>query len=657
MPQWTPSLDALMKPDLSPMATGFKRFRPLLPLALWYVAVGLLLRLLLWVLFGRAAQVAPASLLWILPAGIIADAVQSLYLLMPFAFLLWLLTDSGLRTRWVRGMTLGGAWLFCLFFGFIAATEYFFFEEFDSRFNLVSVDYLIYPTEVAGDLWAEYPILWILGAMALVGLASVFLFRKQLRASESPTNLGGRSLAFGALLLFFCGSLLLFSTNSMGFSRNRVANELAANGPSSFFRALRTSEIDYHAFYATSDPKTNLQTLVDQWAKGGEASGRFTRLNEGRVDRSFAPRPAGLGRMNVVIISSESFGAEFSKLYGSDRDWTPEFDALALKSLWFRHTYASGTRTVRGLEAISASLPPIPTESIIRRPGNHAVVTWGEVMAKQGYRSSFLYGGYGYFDNMNAFYQNNGYEVLDRNQIPKPHRFENIWGVSDEDLFDKALGYFDQVAQTGQPFFSQIMTTSNHKPYTFRTGLESLGIKPTGGGRESGVRYADYAQGYFMREAAKHPWFSNTLFVILADHGARVYGKQQIPLKTYEIPLLIHAPGRLQPRKVETLMTQVDLAPTVMGLLGLGYTAPWFGQDALNTPEESRLAYFGHNHDVAILKGGSLSILGLQKTVQNKHYDPLTDQYQDLPKDPVLNGLSVATYQTAYELFRLKKLE
>jgi phosphoglycerol transferase MdoB-like AlkP superfamily enzyme len=646
-----------MTPDSKSLAAGTQRFRPLVPLALWYVAAGLILRLILWWLFGRPAQVGFLSLFWILPAGIIADAIQSLYLLLPMAAFLWVIRDQSAQAPWSRILMYGGTWLFCAFFGFIAATEYFFFEEFDSRFNLVSVDYLIYPTEVAGDIWAEYPIVMILIAMALLALLFLFLLRKRVPIPRQPTTFWARTMPFTLFASALCASLAFFSTNTLGLSRNRVANELAANGPSSFFRALRTSEIDYHAFYATGNPAENLKLLVAQGAKAGEAGGQYTRLPEGRIDRVVAPRPTGLGKMNVVVISSESFGAEFSKLYGSDRDWTPEFDALARQSLWFRHTYASGTRTVRGLEAISASLPPIPTESIIRRPGNGAAVTWGEVLAKQGYRSSFLYGGYGYFDNMNEFYQNNGYEVLDRNQIPKPHRFENIWGVSDEDLFDTALHYFDAVAQSGKPFFSQIMTTSNHKPYTFRSGLESKGIKPTGGGRESGVRYADYAQGYFMREAAKHSWFSNTLFVIIADHGARVYGKQEIPLKTYEIPLLIYAPGKVQPREVDSLMTQVDLAPTVMGLLGLGYTAPWFGQDALNTPEESRLAYFGHNHDVAVLRGDTLAILGLQKTVHDKHYDPATDQYQDVPPDPALNRLAIATYQTAYELFRAKKLE
>ena len=291
---------------------------------------------------------------------------------------------------------------------------------------------------------------------------------------------------------------------------------------SAVFSALRTSEIDYHAYYATRPRDANLRVLVPQLAQGG---GQFTHLNEGKLDRKFAARSQGLGKLNVVVVASESFGAEFSKLYGSARDWTPQFDLFAQQSLWFGNMYASGTRTVRGLEAITASFPPIPTDSIVRRPGNENIANWGKVMRDNGYHTSFLYGGYGYFDNMNYFYAHNGFAVRDRNQIAKPTRFENIWGVADEDLFDMATRYYDQIAATGQPFFSIIMNTSNHKPFTFRPGVP--GVKPQGGGRESGVRYADFAQGYFLRKAAEHAWFDNTVFMIVADHGARVYGRQE----------------------------------------------------------------------------------------------------------------------------------
>jgi phosphoglycerol transferase MdoB-like AlkP superfamily enzyme len=357
-----------------------------------------------------------------------------------------------------------------------------------------------------------------------------------------------------------------------------------------------------------------------------------------------------------VVISSESFGAKFSRLYGSKHDLTPNFDAYAQRGVWFAHTYASGTRTVRGLEALTASFPPIPTVSIVRRPGNGGIATWGRVMRDLGYDTSFLYGGYGYFDNMNAFYAGNGYEVLDRSAIDHV-RFENIWGVADEDLFDLALQHFSDLHARGQPFFSIVMTTSNHKPFTFRPGLEGLGIPESGGGRKAGVKYADYALGYFLREAEKQPWFDDTIFVVVADHGARVYGKADIPLSSYEIPMMIYAPKHLQPRRVDSLMTQIDIAPTVLGLLGLPYEAPFFGQDVLHAPESSRIALFSHDHDVAIYRNGRLAVMGMDGTVRDYLYDRAAETFTAAAPDPSLDALGIAYFQTAAELFEAHRYE
>ncbi len=437
-------------------------------------------------------------------------------------------------------------------------------------------------------------------------------------------------------------------TDALSWSSNRVENEILQNGYSSFFRAAATNQIDYHAYYASSDPGANLKLLAHALEPGG---GRFTRLDEGRLDRQFPARADGLGRLNVVVVASESFGAKFSKLYGSDRDLTPNFDAYAQRGLWFSNTYASGTRTVRGLEALTASFPPIPTVSILRRPGNDGIATWGRVMRDLGYRTSFLYGGYGYFDNMNAFYAGNGFEVIDRSGIEHV-RFENIWGVSDEDLFDRAIRHFSEQHARHEPFFSIVMTTSNHKPYTFRPGLEQLGIPAQGGGRPAGVRYADYALGYFLREAEKQPWFDDTVFVVVADHGARVYGKAEIPLKTYEIPLMIFAPKHISPRRVDTLMSQIDVAPTVLGLLGLPYEAPFFGQDVLHTPDASRIALFSHDHDVAIYRDGRIAVLGLDGTVRDYLYDREHGTFEKARADPDLDALGIAYFQTATELFQ-----
>jgi len=631
------------------------RFRPLLALAAWYLAVGFLSRLVLWAAFGRGAGIAGRSLGWILPLGAVNDAAESLYLLAPFALFLWLCRDHWYRSAPMRVLLRLGlfAWTFALLF--VAVTEYFFFEEFDARFNLVSVDYLRYPTEVAGGITSEYPVGWVLtGCALLAALSSLLLGRHLLHSAVQPARFRQRTPPLLALGLVIGLLAAFFSTRTLGITDNRVTNELIANGPSSFFRALRTSEIDYHAHYATRAPADNLALLARELDRG---NGRFTRLAEGRLDRAFPARPDGLGRLNVFLVSSESFGAEFSRLYGSQRDWTPEFDRIAQHSLWFRHAYASGTRTVRGLEALTLSIPPIPAESILRRPGNGNLATLGGVLRRLGYSTSFLYGGYGYFDNMNAFYAANGYTVLDRNDLPRPPRFENIWGVADEDLFDMALGHADALAATGQPFFIHVMNTSNHKPFTFRTGLERIGVKPAHGGRESGVRYADYAQGEFLRAAAAHPWFRDTVFIIVADHGARVYGRQQIPLRTYEIPLLFYSPAHIAPQRIDALMTQIDVAPTLLGLLGLPYSAPWFGQDVLHTPEDGRVAYFAHNHDVALLRGTALQILRLHKAATTWHYDAATDRYTPAAPDAGLRAAVIASYQTAYELFRSHRFD
>jgi membrane-anchored protein YejM (alkaline phosphatase superfamily) len=444
-------------------------------------------------------------------------------------------------------------------------------------------------------------------------------------------------------------AIAFYPTNALSVSSNRVENELLQNGDSSFFRAARTSDIDYEAYYASRTPAGNLQLLETQLDADGA---RFTQLALGKMNRRHDALPDGLGRLNVVVVASESFGAEFSRLHGSDKDWTPHFDSYARRGLWFANTYASGTRTVRGLEAITASFPPIPTVSILRRPGNQGIGTWGQVMNGLGYHSTFMYGGYGYFDDMNSFFEGNGFQVLDRTDIDQV-RFENVWGVSDEDLFDRAMQQFDAEHAGGQPFFSIIMTTSNHKPFTFRHGLEKLGIPAEGGGRQAGVRYADYALGYFLREAAKRPWFDDTVFVVVADHGARVYGKAEIPLETYEIPLMIYAPRHIAPRQVDTLMTQIDIAPTVLGLLGLPYEAPFFGIDALHEPaNRERIALFSHNHDVAILRGNELEVMGLGKTHESFTYDPATQSFRHHPDDAALLDLGIAYFQTAADLFK-----
>ena len=619
-----------------------------------YLLLGLLGRLVLWARFGLPSDVGPAQLPYIVLAGLVNDLVEALYLAAPLVLYICLVPDRWYRSRANRFviLTLSAAMIAGLLY--LAVAEYFFFEEFDARFNIVAFDYLAYPTEVFTDIWQAYPVMTALGVTVFVAALATWLVRGRLDASRRHhVPLRQRLTVFLPYATALSLAVAFYPTGALSLTGNRVADELVQNGHSSFFRAARTSEIDYHSYYLSRDPGQNLELLAAQLGPDGQG---FTRLAEGRLDRHHAAQAQGLGRMNVVVIASESFGAEFSRLHGSDRDYTPNFDSFARQGIWFGNAYASGTRTVRGLEAITSSFPPIPTVSILRRPNNQGIATWGRVMNGLGYHSSFLYGGYGYFDDMNAFYEGNGFQVLDRKDITGA-RFENVWGVSDEDLFDRAIEHFTAQHERGQPFFSIVMTTSNHKPFTFRPGLESLGIPPSGGGRAAGVRYADYALGRFLRAAQHEPWFDDTLFVVVADHGARVYGKAEIPLHTYEIPLMFYAPRHLAPRVVNTLTTQIDIAPTVLGLLGLPYDAPFFGSDVLHDPPHGRVALFSHNHDVAIYRDDELVVFGLGKTAATYHYDRTRDTFTPAIDRTGLQALGIAYFQTAAELFQAHHYE
>ena len=609
--------------------------------------MGALLRFVLWFAFGTKAGIHASELGTIIPLGALNDSIQATYLLAPLSIYTALLPNRLYVSRWNRRLLQAGFALTLLALLYLGPVEYFFFEEFNSRFNIVATDYLIFPHEVFNDIWTAYPVGRTLTLVALATLGLLWLTRGLVVGTQAQTDYPRHRWLLGTVHLL-ASAVLIVSVNTNSFipGNDRVENQLAINGHSQFFEALRTSEIDYHAYYRSLKPEDSLQILRKELASLG---GVPDAAHADRIDRRFSGNASGLGKLNVIVVMEESLGAEFSASLGGKKDLTPHLDAYGKEGIWFTHMYAQGTRTVRGLEAISSSFPPIPTVSIVRRPNNGNISTWGKVMRESGYSTTFLYGGYGYFDNMNAFFESNGYEVVDRTAIPKA-RFENIWGVSDEDLFDAALIHFDEKAKSGKPFFAQIMTTSNHKPFTFRAGIP--GIPENGGGREAGVRYADFALDYFLKEAHKHPWFANTVFVVVADHGARVYGKSQIPIRSYEIPCLIWAPGIVKPAAIDELASQIDLAPTVLGLLGLPYQAPFFGRDVLADTPNPPIMLFSHNHDIGLYNGERLIVLGMQRQVWNYRYDRAADKLTEASPDPKLEQLAVAYYQTASDLFR-----
>lgn len=593
----------------------------------------------------NSGQVTLAELPRIFAVGAGYDLVTCVYLTAPFALYLWLLPAGLYRSR-AHGLLLC-ATLALVAFGliYLGAAEYFFFEEFNARFNYVAVEYLIYPHEVFVNIWETYPVARVMAAAVLLALAMTWLSRAAIRRALVVHDSARARMAPAVVVALLVGTTGFAVTGEMGHSNgNRIANELAANGVYSFFSAAFNSRLDYDQYYLTlkqADAASRARRLVAQ------GNTEFLPETPSPIGRHVAyrgrPRP-----LHVIVLLEESLGAEFVGAYGDKRGLTPNLDRIARDSLVFARTYATGTRTVRGMEAVTASFPPVPPESIVKRSHNEGMFNWSTVMSQNGYSPTFIYGGYGTFDNMNYFFSRNGYRVVDRIDMDPP-RFSNIWGVSDEDLFRNALRIYDQQVARGERIFSVVMTTSNHKPFTFPEGVP--GVPPRGGGREAGVRYADYAIGRLIDALRTRPWFGDTLVVIVADHGARVYGREEIPVRSYEIPFLVYSPSHIAPRRVDTVVSQLDVAPTVLGLLNFSYDSTFFGRDALLGEPDRELVALNHNRDIGLLAGDALTELGFRKTHRTLHYDFARNAQWPEPENEEAVRDTTGLFQIAYELY------
>lgn len=616
------------------------RFRPLLWFSLCFFGISSATRLTLLAISHDGIPLQLGNLAYVLGFGFGFDLLTLLYFAIPLLGLLWLLPAGWLQRK--RGRFPVALLCFALLFAllFIAVAEWTFWEEFQARFNFIAVDYLVYTTEVIGNIRESYPVGWILTAITVLSAAVFFGTSRWRVPSRDDMPFAARSMF--AVVWLACTALgtWLVSGDMKDRTDNTYVNELAGNGIYQFFAAYRSASLDYVRYYRTVP-------IADAWAQMRHqlATPDATFLAPTGIARhihSAAPEQ----RLNVVLISVESFSAEFSGTYGRADSLTPQLDALTPRSLLFTDLWATGTRTVRGLEALSLSVPPTPGESIVKREHNEGLATLGQIFRDKGYDSQFLYGGYGAFDNMNYYFSHNGYDVHDRTDIPNQSiHHENVWGVADEDLYTMALRRFDADAAAGKPFFAHIMTTSNHRPYTFPAGR---GPWPQGK-RESAVAYTDWAIGDFLRRAASKPWYRNTLFVITADHCASSAGIAALPAFRYRIPLWIFAPGGQVPPGRHTRMTsQIDIPPTVLGLLGMDYNSLFYGMDVFQQSPGDERAYIGTYQLLGYLKHGKLVQLSPHRQVDTLQPAYLRDQPQPaIAEDPVLTLQAISAYQTA----------
>ncbi|MCQ4245338.1 sulfatase [Stutzerimonas decontaminans] len=611
---------------------------------LWF-GVFLITRGALLFAHWQDAAAAPGELLRVFALGTIYDLAFLIFATLPLGCYLILCPQRLWANRWhQRGLTLLLALsLYAMLFTELA--EWLFWDEFGVRFNFIAVDYLVYSDEVLRNILESYPVFALLALLALITLLATAVLQAPLKRALGAPSLPwrGRATVLASLLGAATASALIVGQDfPRGNGGNAYQRELASNGPFQFFAAFRNNELDYPQFYATL-PDNEIGNRLRQ--EVAEPNARF--LGQDPLDiRRAIDNPGQPRHLNVVLVTIESLSAKYLDNFGDARGLTPNLDKLRKQSLTFTNFYATGTRTDRGLEAITLSVPPTPGRSIVKRVGRESgFASLGQQLGAQGYDSVFLYGGRGYFDNMSAFFGGNGYRVVDQSSADEADiHFKNAWGMADEDLYALAMREADADHAAGKPFLLQLMTTSNHRPYTYPDGRIDI---PSGEGREGAVKYTDYAIGQFLDEARRKPWFKDTLFVFVADHTAGSAGSQDLPVANYHIPLFIYAPGQIEPREFSGVASQIDLAPTLLGLLNMDYVSTFFGRNLLREDAAPGRALIGNYQHLGLFDGRDLAILSPRLQVRRHDEALRSSRESQAPLTDPLVQRDIAYYQGA----------
>jgi len=602
-----------------------KRHQLLVTLGLVFLILSSITRVALYIWSFSNIDFSIISLVRILFTGLFFDLGTVSFFLVPYATYLLVLPNRFNGSKFDKTITKFAFFIGLLTFIFTTFAEFTFWEEFSSRFNFIAVDYLVYTNEVVGNINESYPLPILLSIVIAVVFSIIFIINKKnvfTNTFHNSNSIKEKVITVSATgliaLLFF-----VFITNKNAeWSENRYENELSKTGIYSFFAAFRNNELSYLDFYQTQDLDVSIANLkenvfqpTDQSTSSDKYSLKRTINNEG-VEKT----------PNVIFICIESMSADFMARYGNEGEVTPFMDSLVGESITFDNLYATGTRTVRGMEAITLSIPPSPGRSIVKRENNTNFFNIGSVFKQKGYKNVFFYGGDGYFDNMNQFFGGNGFDIVDRgrgylmgdkftskrtNIEDDEVTFENAWGVCDEDIYRKVIKEADINYQNQETFFNFVMTTSNHRPYTYPENKIDI---PSGAGRHGAVRYSDFSIEKFIQLAKSKPWFKNTVFVVMADHCASSAGKRNLDVAKYHIPGFIYNLPQQKPESTNKICSQIDIFPTLFGYLNWTYESQLIGQDISKMgPNEGR-ALIGNYRSLGLLKDNKIMVLNDKKS-------------------------------------------
>jgi phosphoglycerol transferase MdoB-like AlkP superfamily enzyme len=622
--------------------TGGMMARTLLRIYGLWIGVCLLGRLALMVWqWGRLADLSPGERLLGLVHGVRMDTMAFGYLLV--VPLLVMTVFPGVWKRAASAVVRGWALVVLLLLTYVEVAGFPFFAEYDVRPNILFVEYLKYPKEVVSMLWKDQKLALGVAVVLLGGVAFAFrrlplVPRLEDRFFASHWRRAVWFLPVAAVLFFGIRSSFGHRPANISdalYSENRVANEIAKNSLHSISDA---------AYRARKDG----EQLAKRYGKipMEEAYRRVYQLMEiePNKERPFyrkepGQRP-GVKPKNLVIIVQESMGAQFVEFTGGEKGLTPNLDRLSGEGIAFTNLFSNGTRSIRGLSAMSAGFLPIPGDGVFKRPKSQSgFFSIASLLKPHGYHSSFIYGGEARFDNMKAWYLGNGFEeVIEQKDFKNPS-FVSTWGVSDEDLVLRADERYVELSEQGKPFVSVVFSSSNHEPFELPEGkiewvpgVEKYSVK-------NAIKYADFAIGRFFEVAKTRAYYEDTVFVVVADHNVRVYGDDEVPVSAFHIPGLILG-GGIEPMRHDELASQPEVLATALDLLGLELEHPVLGHSIFN-PEKEPFVLMQFNDVYGFRRGDEVAVLRPEMEAETFIYQD--GRLKDAPEDDELekDGLSL----------------
>jgi len=503
-----------------------------------------------------------------------------------------------------------------------------FIAQYDIRPNRLFIEYLMYPKEVFAMLWNGFR-LTLVGGIIVIGLL-FFVYRKMSQPwinSQQQWN-WKLTLITWPLVLLLVAFTVRSTTNHrpanpamFSLTSDAMVNSLIINSTWSVVHAIYGLK---HEENAGDDygslPRDEILSIVraSPWLKDKEfANNQYPTVHfqQAAIEH---PKP-----LNIVILLQESLGATFVESLGGV-PVTPNIERLKNEGWWFERLFATGTRSVRGIEAVVAGFPPTPARSVVKLSlSQDHFYTIADQLSRVGYQTEFVYGGEAHFDNMRSFFTGNGFtSIVDQNDYKNPE-FVGSWGVSDEDLFVKADQRMQEMHAQGKPFFSLVFSSSNHTPFEFPSGKIELHEQPAATVNNA-VKYADYALGEFIEIAKTRDYWKDTIFLIVADHDNRVYGDDLVPINKFHIPGLILG-GSISPRTIKGIASQIDLAPTLLSLAGVSGETALFGRDLTQVSDDfNGRALMQFDNYFAWMDDEKVTVLRPGKSPLNGHYDFVT---------------------------------